>query len=230
MLTMQTDRVVAFGQTQFWTVFRGEMLHFSRDPIVFRAAVLLPFSILLAVWRYSGSPLIPAIVSALIILEPRFDNLLFTSPVEGEALSLFPVRWRAVIAAKNLATAALLFLLVPLLGIPIGFFGIAATDWPGAIMYLLTVVFPLLHLGNLHSLQHPRRTVGWSLGDLAEAIILLITAGVASIPFTVLSTLDSSFLWCSVYVAGGAWLWWRVSLPRAERILREGSVLARVEE
>ncbi len=229
---MHFNRIALLKKSQFSAVFREEILHISRDPVLFRAAVLLPLSILLAVWRYSGSPLIPAIGSALAMLEPRFNNFLFTSPLEGEALSLFPSHWRTVVAAKNSATAVLLFLLVPLLGIPISFFGSTANgnDWPAGGLYLVTVLFPLLHFGNLHSLQHPRRRVGWSLGDLADVVLFLITAGIASIPFAVFSMFDFMPLWCALYAAGGAWLWWRVSLPRAEHLLEQGSVLARVEE
>lgn len=219
--------------SQWRTVFRADLLHFGRDPLIFRAVILLPLSILVAVWPYSGSPLIPAIASALVILEPRFNNFLFTSPVEGEALSLFPSRWREVVAAKNLATAVLLLLLVPLLAVPIGFFGLRPStpgDWLNAFLYLLTILFPLLYLGNLHSVQHPRRSVGWSLGDLSDAIFLLLTAGLASIPYAIFSPSPLSPLWCSLYALGSAVLWWRVSLPRTEQLLQEGSILMRLEE
>ncbi len=220
------------GFSQFSTVFRAEILHLTRDPILFRAVALLPLSILIAVWQYSGSALVPAIASALVILEPRFNNFLFTSPVEGEALSLFPSRWRAVVAAKNAAAAVLFILVVPLLAIPVGFFGtpVPAHEWTGAILYTLTVLFPLLHLGNLQSLQHPRRSVGWTLADLANAIILLLTAGIASIPYAIFSTFDVPALWCLLYAAAGGWFWWRFSLGRTERLLGGGTVMERIEE
>ncbi len=228
---MQHDQGPRFEQSQFLTVFRAELLHFARDPVLFRSAVLLPLSILIAVWQYSGSSLVPAFASALVMLEPRFNNFLFTSPAEGEALSLFPSRWRAIVAAKNLSTAVLFILLVPLLAIPIGFFGapISAEEWSGGMLYTLTVLFPLLYLGNLQSLQHPRRSVGWSLGDLADALLLVLTAGIASIPYAVFTTLEVPELWCLLYAAAGAWFWWRFSLARSERLLREGTVLERVE-
>ncbi len=228
---MQHDQGPRFEQSQFFTVFRAELVHFARDPVLFRSAVLLPLSILVAVWQYSGSSLVPAIASALVLLEPRFNNFLFTSPAEGEALSLFPSRWRVIVAAKNLSTTVLFILLVPLLAIPIGFFGapISAREWSGGMLYTLTVLFPLLYLGNLQSLQHPRRSVGWSLGDLADALLLLLTAGIASIPYAVFTTLEVPELWCLLYAAAGAWFWWRFSLARSERLLREGTVLERVE-
>ena len=220
-----------FVDRQFLTVFRSEIVHFGRDPVLFRAALVLPLSILIAVWQYSENSLVPAIGSVLVLLEPRFNNILFTSPIEGEALSLFPSRWRAILAAKNIATAVLFIVLVPLLGIPVAFFGqpVSGSEWIDATLYVLTVLFPLLHLGNLQSIQHPRRTAGWSLGDLADAILLLLTAGIASIPFALFSTLDLPALWCCLYAAAGAWFWWRVSLPRSERLLRDGTVLARLE-
>jgi hypothetical protein len=230
---MLTLTILRPRENQFLTVLRAEMVHFGRDPILFRAVLLVPCSVLVAVWPYSGSALIPAIGSALVMLEPRFNNFLFLSPLEGEALSLLPSQWRAVVAAKNLAAAAFLFLLVLLLGIPIGFFALhpaGANEWVDALLCLLTILFPLLHLGNLHTLQHPRRRAGWSLGDLAEAVLLLLAAGIASIPFAILSSLDSASLWCSLYAAAGALFWWRVSLPRAGRLLRSGSLLTRVEE
>lgn len=217
--------------SEFFTLFRAELVHFTRDPVLFRLAVLLPLSILIAVWEYSGSSLVPAIASALVLLEPRFNNFLFTSPAEGEALSLFPSRWRAIIAAKNLSTTLLFILLVLLLAVPIGFFGtpVSGREWSGGMLYTLTVLFPLLSLGNLQSLQHPRRSIGWSLGDLADAILLLLTAGIASIPYAVIAMLDLPPLWCLLYAAAGAWIWWRFSLARSERLLREGTVLERVE-
>lgn len=228
---MRHARAGLFGEVQFSTVFRAEMLHFSRDPILFRGVVLFPLSVLIAIWPYSGSSLIPSIGSAFVLLEPRFNNLLFTSSIEGEALSLFPSRWRTIVAAKNMATAVLFVLLVPLVAVPVGFFGvpISGREWLGASLYVLTVIFPLLHLGNLQSLQHPRRSVGWSLGDLSDAILFLVMAGVASIPFAIFWSLDLPSLWCTLYAAGGAWYWWRVSLARAERLLLRGSALTRVE-
>jgi hypothetical protein len=215
---------------QFRAVFRAEFMHFSRDPVVFRGAILVPCSVLFAVWEYSGSPLVPALGSALAILEPRINNFLYTSPQEGEALSLLPSHWRSVVAAKNLASALLLFLLLVLLGIPIGFFAAHPAGeggWGEAALCLLTMVFPLLHLGNLHALQHPRREAGWSLGDLSEVILLLITAGVAAIPYAILSSLPHGTLWCLLYAAAGALFWWRISLPHVERLLRTGRVPGR---
>jgi hypothetical protein len=212
---------------QFRAVFRAEFLHFARDPVLFRGALLIPCSILFVVWEYSGSPLVPAIGSALTILEPRLNNFLYTSPREGEALSLLPSRWRSVVAAKNIASALLLFLLLFLLGIPIGFFALhpaGAKLWGEAALCLLTILFPLLHLGNLHSLQHPRREAGWSLGDLAEVVLLLLTAGVAVIPYAILSSLPHSTLWCLMFAGAGALFWWGVSLPQAEKLLRTGRV------
>lgn len=213
-------------------VVHAEIIHFLRDPINLKFLFLVTPAVFAALWPYIGSSLVPALAATLLGLEPKFNNFLFQSPNEGEALHLFPCRWRSVVAAKNSTALALTLLFFLLFGLSIEYFspspaGIA--EWKSGLLYLLTIVFPLLHFGNFHSVQHPRRHLGWSLGDLAEGCLFMITAGLCSIPFAIFAETEFGTALCLAYGCAGAVFWWKVSLPRTVRLLESGSVLERVE-
>ena len=231
MKTKPTTEEVALLQAR--TVVHAEMIHFLRDPINLKFLFLLPPAIFAALWPHIGSSIVPALAATLLGLEPKFNNILFQSPNEAEALHLFPCRWRSVIAAKNSTALALTLLFFLLFGLSIGYFAPSPTgivEWKFGLLYLLTVVFPLLHFGNLHSIQHPRRHLGWSLGDLAEGCLFMILAGLCSIPFAIFAQTELGTALCLVYGGVGALFWWKVSLPRTAKLLESGSVLEKVEE
>jgi hypothetical protein len=221
------------GITQARTVVRAEILHFLRDPINVKLLALLPPAVFAALWPYIGSTIVPALAATLLGLEPKFNNVLFQSPNEGEALLLFPSRWRNVVAAKNSVALILTLLLFLLYGLSIGYFAPSPVDlieWKTGLLYLFTVVFPLLHFGNFQSVQHPRRRIGWSLGDLAEGCLFLIMAGICSIPFAIFVQTEAATALCLAYGTVGGLFWWKVSLPRTARMLASGSFLEKVEE
>jgi hypothetical protein len=77
-----------------------------------------------------------------------------------------------------------------------------------------TLLFPLLIVGNLRSIQEPRR------GEMppGRAVLLgagmLLFAALCSIPYIVLTTLGDSEALSAAYGAAAAVIWWRWSIPR----------------
>ena len=82
------------------------------------------------------------------------------TPNEFEALSVLPIRWASIVLAKNLATMIITVACLPMICIPVLYFStdtVPAGHFIKAGLYFVSVIFPLLHAGNLQSLLHPRR-------------------------------------------------------------------------
>lgn len=190
-----------------------------------RALHFMPLAIggiLLCVWQFTASPLLPVVIVVTATLEPQCANILFRSPREFEALCMTPVDWRAIVRAKNLATLLLIPGVTVVAGAVILYFSPVAVhlaDWARMVLYWWTVVFPLLHLGNMRSLEVPRRQTGWRTDDLAGAIIALINLSVLSVPFWLFSQLPGEAVLSLCYGAAMGIVWIRYSVPHtASRI------------
>jgi hypothetical protein len=225
------DAPSTLGSLQARALFRAAILHALRDPLNVKLLLLFP-ACFAALWPYIGSPLIPAVAVVLLTLEPRFNNYLFLAPQEGEALRLFPCRWESVVAANNLAVSAEALVLFALSGLVVGYAApepISLASWGLGFLYLLTILPLLLHFGNLQTRQHPRREVGWTLGDLAEGLLFLLFAALSSVPFAIFLESRATVLFSLLYAGAGAFFWWKVSLPLASRSLKEGKGFLEVE-
>jgi hypothetical protein len=208
-----------------WLFFTLEIRHFFSSGQTLKFLPLSACAVFMVLWPYIGSPFVPVIAAAVTGLEPQFCNLLFRSPHEYEALAMFPLSWERVIIAKNLATAALVLLMVVLVSLTVLYFSPVFPrlwDLADLLLYLATVVFPLIHAGNLRSVQQPRRVTGLTTTDLAEALVLLVILGLFSLPYLFLHGLPWGPALCLLYAAATVVFWIRVSVPgTAGKIRRE---------
>jgi hypothetical protein len=204
-------------------LFRAEVRRFANNPANLKLFLLLPPAVILSLWPYTGSPFVSVFLLTFATLEPQFNNIFFRSEREFEALVVLPVDWATVILAKNLATITLTIAVAACAGGVLGYFSplpMGPGGWREAFLYMLSVIFPLLMLGNLHSVQHPRRKVGLGLGDVAEALLMLLGMAVCSIPFLALRGTEHPALYLLIYSALSAGLWRWGSIPRSAAAVR----------
>jgi hypothetical protein len=123
-----------------------------------RSLHIVPLSmagIFLMAWIYPvGSPFAPIMMVVFAGLELQFNNILFRTWNEFEAMSLFPISWKHLIYIKNVTTIALVLLAMIILSMTLLFFSpayITFKEIADALFYMTTVIFPLLHLGNRQS-------------------------------------------------------------------------------
>jgi hypothetical protein len=176
-------------------------------------AVMTAAGVLLVVQRGDLSPCISAMIVTLSALEFQFNNLLYRSPSELEALTILPVSWKEVILAKNLATITAVLALSIVTTVCLLFFSPRSPDaaqYLDALLFVWTVIFPLLCLGNLRSVEEPR-TGGGSGLILAAGMVLVVC--VCAIPYVILRTFAGSPLACVIEGAAGGWFWLRRSIP-----------------
>ena len=204
-------------------LFRAEIRRSLNHPANVKFLLLLPFAVLLSEWPYVGHPLVPVFLLTFIGLEPQFNNILFRSEHEFESLAVLPTNWHLVVLMKNLATGTIASGVAVAGAAVIGYFSplaIRSADAADGTLYFLSVVFSILIIGNLHSVQHPRRTVGMTASDLADALLMLPTILVCSIPYAVLSRTSALAFWLLLYILAGLMLWAVWSVPNTARAIR----------
>jgi hypothetical protein len=189
-------------------------------------ALLVCGGMLLVVQRGDVPPLLAAWIVAFSALDRQFNNILYRSPGELEALTLFPLSWRGVILAKNLATVCAAVLLFIIASMCILYF---APQQPGlsqfaaAGLFAWTEVFPLLIIGNLRSVQEPGKATQGTGDDLIQAAGMAVLVLISAVPYILLCTIGDQPLAALLYGAILAVVWYRRSLPgtasRAQNLL-----------
>jgi len=207
-----------------------EVRQFFCHPRCFHLLPLLAFGVFLAAWVYPvASPFLPVIVVVFAGLEPQFNNIFFRSENELAALNCFPVPWREIVLAKNIATMTLVALVFIIGSMALLYFypgKITGTQVQDGIISVLTVLFPMLHIGNRRSIDFPRRACGFRIDDFIELLWILVTLGVLSIPYLIMRNIGGGSVMCIVYAVGTIVYWLRVSVPRtAESIEKEVSIV-----
>jgi hypothetical protein len=194
-----------------------------------RLAVLLVPAVWLALWEHMPSPFIPIIAVLFVGLEPQYCNIMFRTPNEFEALSVMPVHWKHIVLAKNLSTVLITLLCLPIVSILVLYFSpdiVPAEHFWKTGLYLVSVIFPLLHTGNLQSLAHPRRHLGWRMDDLAGGILVTAFLAVFSLPYLLLVEAAGVPLLCLLYGGAAGYFWFRHSLKEtARRITQPANAL-----
>lgn len=210
-------------------VVNTDLRLFFRQP---RNVVILPMTLcstFLALSPYIGSMFAPVCVAVFLALEPWTGNILFHTPREFDALVVLPTDWKRVLLAKNFALTLLTLLLFLVIGVFTAYFAPVrpdATESIAGVVYLLSVHIPLMAIGNLRSVQSPRRQVGFALSDAAGAVVTLVLAGFLSIPFLVLALGLHSLPLCLVYILAASLVWFRFSIPdTARRISLERMII-----
>ena len=176
-------------------------------------------------WIYPvGSPFAPIIVIVVAGLEPQFNNIMFRSPNELQAMGVFPCDWSDLIFAKNLACLCLFGLFLLLASMCLMYFSpetVNAGHLEGAVLYILTVAFPLLHTGNTQSVRRPRKHSGLRLEDLVQAVWMCVNLLILSVPFYVFSMFPLMWVSCPAYCALTGFAWHKFSLRKSAAILSE---------
>lgn len=184
-------------------------------------AVLTPF---VSLWPQFGSPFIPALVAAFLSLEPFYNNTLNTWPGQLTAYGLLPADWIVYLRAKNCATALITLGVVSLFMLLTAFMQPVAPNSGEATacaLYLLSILFPLLAIGNVVSWQQPRARIGWGLEDAAADLVMLLILGLVSLPYALLSTLEQNEVPLLIYSGMAAVIWWHEAIPRAAKSIHE---------
>lgn len=163
------------------------------------------------------SPFIIVFLITFAILESQFNNILFRTPNELDALSMFPISWYRIVLVKNLATIVLTVIVTIVIAMAILYFSpkpFTTSIVIEAVLYSATIIFPLLHVGNIESLRSPRKITGWQLDDAVQAAGMFLFVVVLSFPYIFFtSVLDMQWL-NIVYVAVTAWYWYNHSVPK----------------
>lgn len=207
----------------------ADVRRFFSLPWNLRVAVLVVPAILLSLWGYMPSPFVPIFAALFIGLEPQYCNIFFHTPNEFEALSVMPLHWTDVILAKNLSTIVITLICLPIVSILVLYFSpdtAPAHQFINAGLYFLSILFPLLHAGNLQSLLHPRRHLGWHMDDLAGSVLMAVFLAVFSIPYFVLVEAAGSPPLCLLYAGATGIFWFRHSFATtARRVMDSTSTL-----
>jgi hypothetical protein len=212
------------GRGHDLAVLRYELSGFFRGELPYRFLPLLPAAAFLAAWTWTvASPFAPAVWLACVALEPRLNNMFYGSRRELEAFSLLPSRWDRIVLIKNLSTAGIaagaffLFSVITLYFSPEAFTTARAGE---TLLYVATIVFPLLILGNEASARHPRKNAGAFSGGISEPAWMSITLLIVSVPWFIITGLLERPLLSLPYAALTAGSWLFGSVPRtAARIV-----------
>lgn len=199
-----------------------EVRQFFQHPRSLHFIPLTLVGILLVLWPYFTSSFVPILIVLFAGLEPQFNNILFRTPLELESLTVLPLRWEDVARAKNIAAVVLVCTVAPILAATLMYFSpsvLTPNDVKDATLYISTVLFPLIHVGNLRSVQHPRRKTGWQFDDLAGSVEMLINLAMLSIPYALFVEVLNTPALCIVYFVASIVFWWRYSIPKTAQLI-----------
>jgi len=199
-----------------------EIKHFFVHPRCLHFVPLMLAGVMLVLWPYFSSPFAAVFVVLFAGLEPQFANIFFHTPHELESLSFLPMDWHRIVKAKDLSTILVLFIMLPIVCATLLYFSpspLSLDQAEAAALYLFTILFPLIHIGNMRSVQHPRRKTGWQTDDLAGSVELLISMGILSIPYLVFDEAMEMPALCIVYAVATMVFWWRYSIRKTAELL-----------
>lgn len=194
------------------TIIRAEIHQFPMHRRALHALPLLTLGIFAVVWEHAPSVYFLVAVFTFTALEPQFNNILFRTPLELDALGVFPYPWRQILRAKNIATIILAGLFFAIATVILNYFSprtTSAEQLVRGIVYFASLLFPLLQLGNIRSFQQPRRATGWQVDDLAECVGTLVAVMLCSIPYLLLVVWMDSLPLAVAYCIGTALVWHR---------------------
>jgi hypothetical protein len=208
-------------ERELFTMEIGQSFSWTRLPL---AVMLTLGGIWLVVQRGELSPFVTILLVVFAVQDEQFNNFLYRSPNEFEALRMFVLPWRRVVLVKNLAALTTTFLLFWLIAASVMFFSPVPPSllaWGEATVYGVTIIFPLLCLGNVRSVQEPRRDRGRLAAAAGEALGVVVIVLVLSIPFVLFSTVLHAPEAALAYAAAGMIAWIRFSIPFAARVIQK---------
>jgi hypothetical protein len=185
-----------------------------RNAVVLPAAVVVSF---LSLWPYFASPFVPALVATYACIEPQFLNTWYLWPGQIEGLAVRPVNWRRAVAVKNLISLALMLCVYFLLAVVTAYFHtgkIASGDLVVSILHCVAGGLALTIFGNNYSVVAPRATIGWTLTDMASAVLCMIVGVAGIVPAVLLSLFVGTWVASIAVIILYAFLWANWSLHR----------------
>jgi ABC-2 type transport system ATP-binding protein len=128
-------------------VCRADIRRFLSNPANLKLLLLLPVAIIGSLWPYIGSPFVPLLLMTFAGLEPQFNNILFRTNNEFEAMAVLSPDWRSVVLGKNLASIVMAIGTTLAAALVVGYFTpltMGAEGWQDAGLFFVSVVFSLL--------------------------------------------------------------------------------------
>jgi hypothetical protein len=217
-------------RTLLLALIRQDIAGYLSGSLPAHLILLLPPAVVLAAWfGRTASPVVPVMIILFSGLEPRFNNILFNTKNEFFAFSVLPVPWSLVVRARNCSTLILTVSVVIPLTFIVLFFSPRELSWGDALdglLYLASVLPPLLHFGNIQSVRSPRPLCGLRMNDVAELLWMMANVALASLPYFILCEMTDLDAVCLVYAIAWFIFWWKRSAPgTAERILERMDIL-----
>jgi hypothetical protein len=174
-----------------------------------------------------ASPFVPVVFIIFSGLELQFNNIFFRSSNELPALTLYPISWRELVMAKNIATLLLVVIVFIIGSMTLLYFypgSVTRGDCRDMFLYLTTVLFPLLHFGNLRSIEFPRRDNGFRVDDLIELIWMLVIVCFVSIPYIIMKNTENGWILLLFYAIGTCLYWYKVSVRKTAKMIEENAI------
>jgi hypothetical protein len=185
-----------------------------RNAVILPAAVMVPF---LSLWPYFASPLVPALIATYFCLESQLLNMWYLWPGQIEGLAVHPVHWKRTIAVKNLTSLTLMLCVFAVFAITTLYFHtgkIAPADLILSLLHCIAGGLALTIFGNDYSIVAPREKIGWTLTDMASALLCMFVGAIGILPVVVLSPFVGAWAASSVAIVLYILLWATWSLPR----------------
>lgn len=223
-----TARVTGPGGTSLFFVSM-ELKEFFRHRRRLHFVPLILFGIFLVDWVYHVAPtFVPVVVVVFGGLEPQYNNIFFRSPRELESLVVLSADWRRVVILKNVTTLILTAVAFVAATATLFFFSpevYLVRCLEDTVLFSFTIVFPLLHIGNIRSVHDARRDAGWETNDFIELLYMLGAILLAAIPYTLFIVVFKMRVLCIFYGIATAIYWFRVSVPRTVREIIENQTV-----
>jgi hypothetical protein len=188
---------------------------------------LLPLSLLapsLSLWPYIGSPFVPAVLATFLSLEPFYNNMLNIWGGQMTAGALFPAGWTSTLRRRNIAVIIVTWGVLAFYSVLVAYVQpepVSRERIAALVLYMASIQFPMLMIGNSFSWQQIRGRSGWGLEDAAAALTMLIGVGITSLPFFALTGIPGDSIILILYTAATGVFWWSHSIPRTARTIHE---------
>ena len=189
--------------------------------------IVIAVAVVIFMWSHSirFHPLFYIFVLGFASLEGLYMNAFFRLPNELERMMLFPISWHRIIIAKATSTFVLTVPFLLLSGVLISYaaVGLPALQilWDGLLL-LLSVSFSMVSLGQILSIQYPRRKLFFNFDEAPYFLFQLVALAISCLPYLVLKVSLESDIACLLYAVLSGVVWYFVVVPRlANQMQRE---------
>jgi hypothetical protein len=189
--------------------------------------IVIAAPVIIFMWSYPVRfhPLFYTFVLGFAAFEGGYMNAFFRLPNELERMILFPISWRRVIIAKAISTLCLTAPLLLMSGLLVSYAAVGLPHiqvlWDGPLLFL-TVSFSMVSLGQIVSLNYPRRKVFLSFDEAPYLLFQVLALAISSLPYVILKVSFESDIACLLYAVLSGFVWYFIVVPwLANRMERE---------